>query len=308
MCDFCIIMLRVSKLDELYEQHNFDLLIKLVGDSHDPKERFLVLSSLVIQGKRKEALDEIDHYQAILETSHPFELMKMHFELLLSEKLYDEARIKLRHYENLPYISQEVEEFLREMKVRIEDEAHAKKGSTLIPLDEVYETLETGTNQSEIAQTIFQLKNYNINLLIDSLRIFLKRKEVHPNFRTYVLIYLVDQKYNSEIEVLTRDKIITVNPSKIVPPFMHEDFNEVCRQITIFSEGDTSITETALHLFNCYILDTYPEDIYQDGIIELAQAFVYIALTYLKQKPSFSSSLAKKIQEILETTEPIKLN
>ena len=83
MCDFCIIMLRMSKLDELYEQRNFDLLIKLVGDSHDPKERFLVLSSLVIEGKRKEALDEIDHYQAILETSHPFELMKMHFELLL---------------------------------------------------------------------------------------------------------------------------------------------------------------------------------------------------------------------------------
>ena len=307
MCDFCYIIGRVNRIEELYEQKNFDLLIKLVGSSFDPKERFLVLSALVQLGKRKEALDEIDKYQAILETSHPFQLMKMHFELLLSEKLFDEARIKLRHYENLPYISQEVEEFLREMKVRIEDEAHAKKGSTLAPLDEVFETLETGTNQSEIAQAIFSLKNYNINLLIDSLRIFLKRKDVHPNFRTYVLIYLVDQKFDTEIEVLIRNKITVVNPSKIVPPFMHEDFNEVCRQITVFSEGDTSITETALHLFNCYILDTYPEDIYADGIIELAQAFVYIAMGYLQQKPSFTSSLASKIQEILEKTPPIKI-
>lgn len=297
----------MNKIEELYENKNFDLLIKLVGDSSDPKERFLVLSSLVIQGKTKEALDEIDKYQAILETSHPFRLMKMHFELLLSEKLFDEARIKLRHYENLPYISQEVEEFLRDMKVRIEDESHAKKGSTLIPLDEVYETLETGTNQNEIAQTIFSLKNYNINPLIDSLRIFLKRKDVHPNFRTYVLIYLVDQKYDSEIDFLLNDEILQVNPSKIEPPFMHQDFNEVCRQITLFANGDTSITETALHLFNCYILDTYPSDIYQDGIIELAQAFVYIALTYLNQKPSFNSPLAKKIQEIIENTPTIKL-
>ncbi len=297
----------MNKIEELYENKNFDLLIKLVGDSSDPKERFLVLSSLVIQGKRKEALDEIDKYQAILETSHPFQLMKMHFELLLSEKLFDEARIKLRHYENLPYISQEVEEFLRDMKVRIEDESHAKKGSTLIPLDEVYETLETGTNQNEIAQAIFSLKNYNINLLIDSLRIFLKRKDVHPNFRTYVLIYLVDQKYDSEIDFLLNEKILRVNPSKIEPPFMHQDFNEVCRQITLFANGDTSITETALHLFNCYILDTYPSDIYRDGIIELAQAFVYIALTYLNQKPSFNSPLAKKIQEIIENTPTIKL-
>ena len=307
MCDFCYIMLHMNKIEELYQNKNFDLLIKLVGDSHDSKERFLVLSALVQQGKNKEALDEIDQYQTILETSHPFQLMKMHFELLLSEKLYDEARIKLRHYENLPYISQEVEEFLREMKVRIEDEAHQKKGSTLIPLDEVFETLETGNQTSEIAQTIFQLKNYNINLLIDSLRIFLKRKDVHPNFRTYVLIYLVDQKYDSEIEVFLDEKIVVVNPSKITPPFMHQDFNEVCRQITIFGEGDTSIIETALHLFNCYILDTYPEDIYQHGIIELAQAFVYIAMKYLHQEPSFTSPLASMIQEKLEKTPPIKL-
>lgn len=297
----------MNKIEELFEQKNFDLMIKLIGDSHDSKERFLVLSALVQQGKNKEALDEIDKYQTILETSHPFQLMKMHFELLLSEKLYDEARIKLRHYENLPYISQEVEEFLREMKLRIEDEAHQKKGSNLIPLDEVFETLETGSQTSEIAQTIFQLKNYNINLLIDSLRIFLKRKDVHPNFRTYVLIYLVDQKYDSEIEVFLDGKIVVVNPAKITPPFMHEDFNEVCRQITIFGDGDTSVIETALHLFNCYILDTYPEDIYEDGIIEIAQAFVYIALSYLKQKQNFASPLAEKIQKILESTAPIKL-
>lgn len=307
MCDFCYIMLHVNKIEELFEQKNFDLMIKLIGDSHDPKERFLVLSALVQQGKRKEALDEIDRYQPVLETSYPFQLMKMHFELLLSEKLFDEARIKLRHYENLPYISQEVEEFLRETKTRIEDEAHQKKGSNLIPLDEVFETLETGTTPSEIAQTIFQLKNYNINLLIDSIRVFLKRRDVHPNFRTYVLIYLVDQKYDSEISLVVQDKMVVVNPAKITPPFMHEDFNEVCRQITMFSDGDTSITETALHLFNCYILDTYPIDIYQDGIIELAQAFVYIAMGYLQQKPTFDSSLASKIQEILDKTPPIKI-
>ncbi len=307
MCDFCYIMLHVNKIEELFEQKNFDLMIKLIGDSHDPKERFLVLSALVQQGKRKEALDEIDRYQPVLETSYPFQLMKMHFELLLSEKLFDEARIKLRHYENLPYISQEVEEFLREMKTRIEDEAHQKKGSNLIPLDEVFETLETGTTPSEIAQTIFQLKNYNINLLIDSIRVFLKRRDVHPNFRTYVLIYLVDQKYDSEIFLVVQDKMMVVNPAKITPPFMHEDFNEVCHQITLFSDGDTSITETALHLFNCYILDTYPIDIYQDGIIELAQAFVYIAMGYLQQKPTFDSSLASKIQEILDKTPPIKI-
>ncbi len=307
MCDFCYIMLHVNKIEELFEQKNFDLMIKLIGDSHDPKERFLVLSALVQQGKRKEALDEIDRYQPVLETSYPFQLMKMHFELLLSEKLFDEARIKLRHYENLPYISQEVEEFLREMKTRIEDEAHQKKGSNLIPLDEVFETLETGTTPSEIAQTIFQLKNYNINLLIDSIRVFLKRRDVHPNFRTYVLICLVDQKYDSEISIVVQDKMVVVNPAKITPPFMHEDFNEVCRQITLFSDGDTSISETALHLFNCYILDTYPQDIYEDGIIELAQAFVYIAMGYLQQKPTFDSSLASKIQEILDKTPPIKI-
>ena len=53
--------------------------------------------------------------------------MKLHFELLLSKKLFDEAKIALDHYENLPYVSQEVEEFMREMSQRIIDESHPKK-------------------------------------------------------------------------------------------------------------------------------------------------------------------------------------
>ena len=296
----------MNQIEKLYADQKYELLIKLVGDSHDPKERFLVLSSLVILGRRDDALKEIDKYQAILETSHPFQLMKMHFELLLAEKHYDNARIALKHYENLPYISQEAEEFLREIGPRIEDESHAKNNANLLPLDVILETLETATEQGQIAQSLFSLKNYNINVYIDSLKIFLLRKDVHPNFRTYALILLIDQKYDGDVEILEHGQKAVVNPTEITPPFMHEDFNEVCHQITMLAGGDTSLTETSLHLFNCYILDTYPDDIYVDGVLPIARAIVEIGKRYLNQGSEPNNELANKIQKIIEDTPIIK--
>ena len=300
----------MDNLDSLFNKKEYDLVVKLTELSSDPKELFLRISSLVALGKNDEALDNIEKYQNIIEAKYPLQLMKLHFELLLSKKLFDEAKLALNHYENLPYISQEAEEFMRDMKERIVDESHPKNKKTF-ELDEIYEILENSTNQSEISQVIFSLKNYNLNIYIDSLKIFLTREDVHPNFRTYALILLVDNKYDENIKFLSLNGVVEVNPSKLFPPFMSKDFNEVCRLITQKAEQNVTLTQTALHLFNCFIIDTYPIDIYKDGVEELAKAFVYIAKSYLNiSEPSIDENtkkLANNIKYIIESTPDIKL-
>ena len=144
----------MDNLESLFQKKEYDLVIKLTELSLEPKERFLRISSFVSLGKIDQALDEIEKYQKLIEGKYPFQLMKLHFELLLSKKLYDEARIALTHYENLPYISQEVEEYMVEMKKRIEDEAHPKAKKTF-DLDEICDVLEKETDQSKISQVIF---------------------------------------------------------------------------------------------------------------------------------------------------------
>lgn len=300
----------MDNLDTLFNKKQYDLVIKLTELSNDPKERFLRISSLVSLNKIDQALDEIEKYQNLIESKYPFQLMKIHFELLLSKRLYDEARIALSHYENLPYVSQEVEEFMREMKTRIEDEAHPKAKKTF-EMDEIYDVLEKETNQGKISQVIFSLKDYNINNYIDSLKIFLTREDVHPNFRTYALILLVDHKIDEDIDFLSLNGIIKVNPSNLFPPFTSDEFNVVCKLITMGCEQNITLTETALHLFNCFIIDTYPIDIYDDSARDLANAFVYIAKAYLNMDvSSYDENIKKKasnIKYIIESTPDIKL-
>lgn len=300
----------MDNLDTLFEKKQFDLIIKLTELSDDPKDRFLRVSSFMSLGKVNEALDEIEKYQSILEKNYPLQLMKIHFELLLSKKLYDEARLALNHYENLPYISQAVEEFMRDMKIRIEDEAHPSQNKTY-SIDEICEILETETNQGIVSQVVFSLKDYNINIYIDSLKIFLKRDNVHPNFRTYALILLVDNKFDEEIDFLSLNGIIKVNPSKLFPPFLSKSFNEVCKLISEKCNQNITLTETALHLFNCYIIDTYPIDIYVESIDDLSSAIVYIASNYLHADvikiDEKVEKIAKNIRYIIESTPEIRL-
>ena len=300
----------MDNLDTLFNKKQYDLVIKLTELSSNPKERFLCISSLVSLGKVDQALDEIEKYQKLIEESYPYQLMKLHFELLLSKKFYDEARIALTHYENLPYISQEVEEFMRDMKTRIEDEAHPK-GKKTLAMDEIYDVLEKETNQGIISQVIFSLKDYNINNYIDSLKVFLTREDVHPNFRTYALILLVDNKIDEDIDFLSLNGIVKVNPKELFPPFMSKEFNEVCRLITLKAETNITLTETALHLFNCFIIDTYPINIYDNDLAVLADSFIYIAKGYLGMDISSYDENIKKsannIKYIIESTPDIKL-
>ena len=300
----------MDNLDSLFEKKEYDLILELTSDSREPKELLMRISCLVIQGKVDQALDEIEKNQSIIETKYLLKLMKMHFELLLSKKLFDEARIELRHYENLPYVSQEVEEFLREIKDRIEEEAHPKSHQKF-ELDEIFDILEKETEMSKVSQVLFSLKNYNLNIYIDSLKIFLKRSDVHPNFRTYALMLLIDEKFDQVVEFLSRNGLVKINPSKITPPFMSKEFNESCRLITEKCNHDISMIETALHLFNCYIIDTYPEDIYSVGLEKLSSAFIRIAESYLNKLLSSTDEeiikLADKIKEIIESTPEIRL-
>ena len=301
----------MDNLDSLFEKKQYLLVASLTKDSKDPKERFLRVSSLVILSKIDEALDDIEQYNEMLFKAYPKQIMKLHFELLFSKKLFDESKLALKRYESYPYVSQEVEEYLREIKERIPNEEHPKSNGEYIPIDKVLEILEIGTDNGEISRVVFSLKNYNINIYIDSLKIFLTRSDVHPNFKTYALILLVDQKFDEEIRVKLHDKNEFVNPSKLNPPFMSKQFNEICKQITMKADKNMSVIETALHLFNCYIIDTYPNEIYNENLNDMSDCFIELSKEYLGQSASKlneeKEKLFKKIKNTIESTPELRL-
>lgn len=293
----------MDNLETLFDKKQYELIVNLTDSSDDPKERLLRLSSLVMLNRVNEALDEIEKHQAMFDKNYPQKVMKLHFELLFQSKAYDSARIALKHYKDLPYISQEVEEFLNGMEEKIHDEEHQKNKS--LPLDEICTRYEKETDKELLLEALAYIRIYNLSSIIDSIKVLLKRDDVRQDFRAFALFALMEQDYSKEIEFLSNKGIVKVIPSKLKTPFEDERFVQVMNKIEENSEHNVTLKETAAQLFSSYVFDTFPNDIYEDGIDELALAIVSIAKDYIREPADVKDenilSLRKKIKSVIES-------
>ncbi len=292
----------MDNFETLFDKKQYELIVNLTDSSDDPKERLLRLTSLVMLNRVNDALDEIEKHQAMFDKNYPQKVMKLHFELLLQSKAYDSARIALKHYKDLPYISQEVEEYLNGMEEKINDEEHQKNKS--LPLDEICSRYEKETDKELLLEALAYIRIYNLNSIIDSLKVLLKRDDVRQDFRAFALFALMEQDYSKEIEFLSNKGIVKVVPSKLKTPFEDERFVQVMNKIESFSEHNVTLKETSAQLFSSYVFDTFPNDIYEDGIDELAKAIVSIGKDYIREpadeKDENILSLRKKIKSVIE--------
>lgn len=292
----------MDNLETLFNKKQYDLIAKLTEESSDPKERFLRLSSLVILGKDNEALDEIEAHQSLFDKAYPFKTMRLHFELLFKNNMYDEAKIALKHYQDLPYISQEVEEYLRELPELIEN--RNKTSQKMIPLDEICDRFESEKDSDLLLEALSYLKVYNIKNMIDSLKVFLTRKEVRQDLRAFALFALMEQDYPNEISFLSLEGVVKVVPKKLKTPFENKDFLDLSKKIEQLSSRNVTLNETATQLCASYVIDTFPSNIYADGIDNLAEAVVSLAKDYIREESSDLKPeillLKKKIKEVLE--------
>lgn len=292
----------MDNLETLFNKKQYDLVVKLTEESVDPKERFMRLTSLVILGKDNEALDEIENNQAMFDKAYPNKVMRLHFELLFKNRMFDEAKIALKHYQDLPYISQEVEEFLHEVPNEIESLSKAKNKG--LPVEELCDRLEKETDGDLLLEALAYIKVYNINSIIDSIKVFLLRKEVRQDLRAFALFALMEQDYSKKLPYLSIDGMVEVVPSDLKTPFENKSFLDIAKLIDEKSLHNVTLKETASNLFASYVIDTYPSDIYSDGVNAIADAFISIAKDYI-QEPSDNLSnevlsLKKKILSIIE--------
>lgn len=272
----------MDNLQTLFDKKQYELIVELTEDSQDPKERLMRLSSLVMLNRVNEALDEIENHQDMYDKNYPNKVMHLHFELLFQSKLYDDARLALKHYKDLPYISQEVEEFLNSMDQIINEKQYEKDKQ--LPIDTICERFEKETDKELLYEAVSYIRMYNLNSLIDSLKVLLKRDDIEQDLRAVVLFALMEQNYPEEIEYRSRRGIERIVPKEIKTPFEDGRFNDVVARIGEYSDRNVTIKDTALTLLMTYICRTFPEDIYVDGIENIAEAIVSIAKEYVCEK------------------------
>ena len=283
--------------------NKYQQIINKLKDTKNNDELFILLNAYINEKLYEDAIKLIENNSQLVKEK-PLHIIKLHIELLLSLELFDEASIAYKKYLELPYISQEVEEYLKEIPSLIEERKDVNKNKTYT-IDEIDEILTSHYDQGKIMDVLFSLDNYNILKLLTPIEIFLLRKDVHPNLRTYALISLVSNNISSPVQILKDGNKITVVPNKLKPPFCDNNFRKVIKYIESELYKDPSIQQIAFQLLNNYVLDCYPDDVLNDvDLNEFCLALTSLAKDYLSiaNDDVTNDQLKQKIKKVLEKT------
>ena len=283
--------------------NKYQQIINKLKDTKNNDELFILLNAYINEKLYEDAIKLIENNSQLVKEK-PLHIIKLHIELLLSLELFDEASLAYKKYLELPYISQEVEEYLKEIPSLIEERKDVNKNKTYT-IDEIDEILTTHYDQGKIMDVLFSLDDYNILKLLTPIEIFLLRKDVHPSLRTYALISLVSNNISSPVQILKDGNKITVVPNKLKPPFCDDNFNKVIKYIESELYKDPSVQQIAFQLLNNYVLDCYPDDVLNDvDLNEFCLALTSLAKDYLSiaNDDVINDQLKQKIKKVLEKT------
>ena len=269
----------MDSLKSLMDRKEYDLVLRLTKNSTDCHELFYRISALIATGKYQDALETISINKDILRKDLLL-LMHVHIEILCILGKFDEAYQEVKYYEELPYESQQVEELLKKLPEMIRLEERKRYTATHLDEGDIVKKLHSN-DQNEVLIALDTIRDQDISVYLPSVA------NVMVNFpkqaiRSFALLLLVQKKVDKEFKFKHIANIINVNPSKLIPPFVGEEFNEFTRQLSQ-ELRDPSLSENAIQIISSYIIYIYPDKLPKNN--ELLIAALYdIANEYLQSK------------------------
>lgn len=307
----------MEDLKDLLAKQEFQEILKRTNGSKDPEALFYRANAYFGLGRDEEGVQTLLKNEDILYDYHPIQYMKMLLEARLALGQFDEAYEDNDRFQNKPYVSQEVEETLRNLIAFIrgkERESFRKKEKTP---SEVKKILKEEKDDFTVLQVLGEIQNdpsyYEEDLreVVESTR--------HPMVKTFALLILVSLKSAKMVVLKKNKKTYSVIPSELVLPYVGEGFSKLKADIASYTKN-TSLNDVATSLFEEYIIASYPDPlIYPDEDEVLLPSFFVLASEYLQskdgetilssfgeEKQNKTRQTAKIIQNILDQNPPLK--
>lgn len=299
----------MKNISELFEHKEFEKIIKDYSLSQNGNELLFVVASYASLNKHKEAMNFIEENRTTLFNANPILTIKYNFELRYILKEFDEAYDDLHIFENYPYVNQSVEEVLRNLPKEIREEeksAYTKKEKSEY---EIVKILNSSQDAAEVLNTLSLLKDKDISEYSDSIERILV-SNIHKDVRVYALLLLVYAKIDKNIQFNNGKMIIEINPSKVNPPFVGKDYEEVKALFEL--ELNTSVAKIGMQLFSSYVLAIYPYNVFENhSAQEYAIVFIFLAKKYLGDKDisvdKVSEIIIEEVEKVLNENPPISL-
>ncbi len=264
-------------------------------------------------------MDLVEKKRDILWKASPVKCLKANFELRFILNEYDEAYNDATYFESLPYVSQEVEEYLRSLDESIRFSERQSSLKTNYSDDEIEEIL---LGDGDDYEKISILSSFNdAKTIYHSQKIVKMIALVNSNIvKTYGLLLLVKARYPKEISFSKNGKDYRIVPMNETLPYERKEAKYLL-YIIQKEMKDPSLYNIAKNILNNYMFEDFPLDPFKGKDLNLYYlALVNLSLEYLHSKMDLAPFLTKyslkeedvrkisdEISETLKKAEQIKV-
>ncbi len=268
-------MHNIKRIFEEFNNKNYEEVIKLSENEKDVQTIVLRTFSFAFLNDYKMAIQCLKDNEELL-SKNLGKLIEMHMEICFQFNKFSDALDALNHYEEYPYVSQEVEEKFIYYKDKIKkelDRLSNKKDD-----DESLKELLASNNTNKVIEGITRIKtleeaNYHKKALNEILSGNLNFK-----VKALAIIMLIDLKFDDLIKVKKNDDIITIKPCTILPFFETRKFKALINKAN--ETQDITYAKTFETILAAYYMANLPYEV-EDDENDLFQACDLLVRKYL---------------------------
>ncbi|MCR5490829.1 MAG: hypothetical protein K6F32_01730 [Bacilli bacterium] len=287
-----------NELKSLIERREFAKALELSEGAADAESLFYRLSALLGLAKSNEAMDLMVAKRAQFFAYNPKATLLTNFELRFLRKEFAEARKDLEFFSYLPYVSQEIEEILRDLPGDIAAQEKRSFGGNKIAEDEILDILEGSDDNFELLSALNALKGKDLSAYAEDIFAVLAKEGVHDDVKTFALLLLVSAKDKKLRKFTLRGENYELTPAYLRPPFTGEPYLETKRLLQE-DFSDSAGSKIAVGLLDQTVLALYPRELSVFGTARvLAEAYGSLALNYLGQEDECGEE-AKKAKSLI---------
>ena len=277
--------LRVVDWKKLSDNGDYLEIISRKSEAVTAPEVFFVISAFLSLNQGQKAMQLLLEKRQLLWDSSPSLLLKANFETRFALRQFDEAYADLSYFQNLPYVSQKIEEQLRDLPHRIRVEEIASGGPKPIDEEEMHALLRDERDPAALLAYLNSLKKLDLEPFFGDLHSLLEAEDVHDDVKSYALMLLSAHHDDTTVSFEKGGKRFTLIPQEVRMPYGSPEYLRV--RSLVQQGNEPSVSEVAGELLDQYVLTRYPDSYDCPAEPDLDnQAFRYLAKRYLSVKPN----------------------
>ncbi|MCH5180412.1 MAG: hypothetical protein J1F32_04320 [Erysipelotrichales bacterium] len=288
--------------DDLFKKGEYQKVVEELELSTDPQNIWLVVDSYIQMNQIDNAIRTIENNRDILLKDDPKKLMFLNIDLHLLNNDFVRALTTFSYFEELPYISIEVEELLPTLKQYIYKKMNDK--SSKMSEEEIIKNIKNYDNKDLFLKSVYEVQKRDIKPFLLHLKNALVAEKIDDIIKSLILILLVEKRVDDEIKVLKNDKEYFVIPHYLDPIITMDEIEKIV--YGNINDKDVSILNLMTQLIADYALRIYPDNVFEDGEEEYVLAFYYLANEMFQKDTKFIDTLLEQKQINKETIIAIK--